>query len=58
MAVVLYYLIGVRKGSGRSMGERLRPLLKLFRKDASKETHTTEQKMQAPQDKAEPILPK
>jgi len=41
------------------MGERLAPVLKLFRKDASVETgKSTEGKMKAPQDKAEAILPK
>jgi len=59
MAVVFYYLVRVRKSSGKSMGEKLAPVLKLFKKDASEETDkTTEQKMKAPQDKAEPMLPK
>ncbi len=34
VAVLLYYLIRVRKGSGRSMAERLRPLMALFRRDS------------------------
>jgi ATP-binding cassette subfamily G (WHITE) protein 2 (PDR) len=57
MAVLLYYLIRVRRGSGKGLGERLSPLLALFRKDASKENKGAEKK-KAPQDPAEPILPK
>jgi len=59
MAVLLYYLIRVRKGSGRGLKERMAPLLKLFKKDAHENKEkTTEKKMEAPQDKAEPVLPK
>jgi ABC-type multidrug transport system permease subunit len=61
MAVLLYYLIRVRKGSGKGIGERLAPVLKIFKKDPGEDSHkekSTEQKMKAPQDKAEPILPK
>ncbi|KAH8590156.1 putative ABC transporter CDR4 [Bisporella sp. PMI_857] len=32
-AVLFYYMIRVRKGSGRTMQERLAPVLKLFKKD-------------------------
>lgn len=39
------------------MGEKFGPLLKLFRKDPSKENKGAERK-KAPQDPAEPILPK
>ena len=56
-AVLLYYLIRVRKGSGKGLGEKLAPILKLFKKDASKENKGSEEK-KAPQDPAEPILPK
>lgn len=52
MAVVLYYLIRVRKGSGRSMGERLKPILGLFKKDPEKENVGSEKK-KAPQAKGE-----
>lgn len=54
---MLYYLIRVRKGSGKGVGEKLAPILKLFKKDASKENKGAEKK-KAPQDPAEPILPK
>ena len=36
MAVTLYYLVRVRKGSGRSMAERLSPLLMRFKRDLKK----------------------
>lgn len=55
-AVLLYYLIRVRKGSGRSLGERFGWVLALFRKDAHKENKGGERK-KAPQDKGEKILP-
>jgi ATP-binding cassette, subfamily G (WHITE), member 2, PDR len=42
VAVLLYYLIRVRKGSGRTMGERLRPLLALFKRGATEEKKGTE----------------
>jgi ATP-binding cassette subfamily G (WHITE) protein 2 (PDR) len=62
MAVFLYYLIRVRKGSGRSMAERFSPLLGLFKKDAKKENKGAEkaekaEKAKAPQDQGEKILP-
>jgi ATP-binding cassette subfamily G (WHITE) protein 2 (PDR) len=57
MAAVLYYLFRVRKGSGKGMGERLQPLLGLFKKDPSKE-NTGSEKKKAPMDPAEPVLPK
>jgi len=56
MAVLLYYLIRVRKGSGKGVGERFAPLLGLFKKDASKENKGAEKK-KAPQSKGEKILP-
>lgn len=56
MAVLLYYLIRVRKSSGKSMAEKFSPLLKLFKKDAHKENKGAE-KAKAPQDKGEKILP-
>jgi ATP-binding cassette subfamily G (WHITE) protein 2 (PDR) len=34
VAVLLYYLIRVRKGSGRTMGERFQSLLGLFKRDS------------------------
>jgi ATP-binding cassette subfamily G (WHITE) protein 2 (PDR) len=37
MAVLLYYLVRVRKGSGKSIGEKLAPLLSLFKRDPKKE---------------------
>ena len=52
MAVLLYYLIRVRKGSGKSMAEKLSPVLGLFKKDPKKENKGEERK-KAPQDKAE-----
>jgi ATP-binding cassette subfamily G (WHITE) protein 2 (PDR) len=52
MAVLLYYLIRVRKGSGRGLGERLRPVLGLFKKDPEKK-NVGEERKKAPQDKAE-----
>ena len=52
MAVLLYYLIRVRKGSGKSMAEKLSPILGLFKKDPKKENTGPERK-KAPQDKAE-----
>ncbi|KAE8442468.1 hypothetical protein EG329_003311 [Mollisiaceae sp. DMI_Dod_QoI] len=56
MAVLLYYLIRVRKGSGRGLGERLSPLLAFFKKDPAKENKGAERK-KAPQDQGEKILP-
>ena len=56
-AVMLYYLIRVRKSSGRSMKERLAPVLGFFKKDPEEENKGAEKK-KAPQDPAEPILPK
>lgn len=56
MAVFLYYLIRVRKSSGRTMNERFGWLLKVFKKDARAKTETTAN-AEAPQDKASPILP-
>lgn len=61
VAVLLYYLVRVRKGSGKGLGGRLKPLLGAFRKDSKvdPEKEDTRQKMKAPQDKAEGgILPK
>jgi ATP-binding cassette subfamily G (WHITE) protein 2 (PDR) len=57
VAVLFYYLFRVRKSSGKTMGEKFGPLLKLLRKDPSKENKGAERK-KAPQDPAEPILPK
>ena len=56
-AVLLYHLFRVRKSSGKTMGEKLGWVLKFFRKDASKKNKGSEKK-NAPQDPAEPILPK
>ncbi|KAH6669801.1 putative ABC transporter CDR4 [Halenospora varia] len=55
MAVLLYYLIRVRKGSGKGIGERLAPILGLFKKHPKKENKGEEKK--APQAKGESILP-
>jgi ATP-binding cassette subfamily G (WHITE) protein 2 (PDR) len=52
MAVVFYYMFRVRKGSGRSIAERLSPLLKLFKSDPEKENVGSEKK-KAPQAKGE-----
>jgi hypothetical protein len=56
MAVFLYYLIRVRKGSGKSMAERFAPLLGLFKKDPEKK-NTGSEKAKAPQDQGGKILP-
>lgn len=56
MAVVLYYLIRVRKSSGKGMAERFKPLLVLFKKDSKKENKGTE-KAKTPQDKRDNFLP-
>ena len=56
-AVMLYYFFRVRKSSGKTMGEKFGPVLKLFKKDAHKE-NTGSEKKKTPQDPAEPILPK
>lgn len=37
VAILLYYLIRVRKGSGKSMAERMKPLLALFKRDAKED---------------------
>lgn len=50
-AVLLYYLIRVRKGSGKTMKEKLSPVLRLFRKDPESKPEGKE-KAKAPQ--AEP----
>jgi ABC-type multidrug transport system permease subunit len=52
MAVFLYYIIRVRKGSGKSIAEKLSPILGLFKKDPKKENKGSEKK-KAPQDKAQ-----
>jgi ABC-type multidrug transport system permease subunit len=56
MAVLLYYLMRVRKGSGKGIGEKLKPILGLFKKDPKKENKGSEKK-KAPQDPAGTILP-
>jgi ABC-type multidrug transport system permease subunit len=56
VAVLFYYLFRVRKSSGRSFGDKLAPVLGLFKKDPLKENNGEEK--EAPQDPAEPILPK
>jgi ATP-binding cassette subfamily G (WHITE) protein 2 (PDR) len=57
MAVLLYYLIRVRKSSGRSMREKFAWILKLFQKDASARKDTTDARAQAPQVKTKNVLP-
>lgn len=56
MAVFLYYLVRVRKGSGKSFAERFSWVLVFFKKDAKKENKGAE-KAKAPQDQGEKILP-
>lgn len=51
MAVLLYYLIRVRKGSGKSMAEKFAPILGLFKKDPKE--NKGEEKKKAPQAKGE-----
>jgi len=55
-AVFLYYFFRVRKGSGKGVGEKLKPVLGLFKKDPEKE-NTGEEKKKAPQSQGESILP-
>jgi len=58
-AVMLYYLVRVRKSSGKGVGEKFAPILKLFKKDPKKEIpkENTAEKMKAPQAPGESILP-
>ncbi|TVY84470.1 ZEB2-regulated ABC transporter [Lachnellula suecica] len=56
VAVLLYYLIRVRKGSGKSVAEKFSPVLALFKKDPEKENKGSE-KAKAPQDQGGKILP-
>jgi len=51
-AVLLYYFFRVRKSSGKGVGEKLKPVLGLFRKDPEKKNVGSEKK-KAPQDQAE-----
>jgi ATP-binding cassette subfamily G (WHITE) protein 2 (PDR) len=54
MAVLLYYLIRVRKSSGKSMKEKMGFLGKLFKRDAEKDnTKNTQVKKEAPLAKGE-----
>lgn len=55
VAVLLYYFFRVRKGSGKKMGERLKPLQGLFKKDPEKENKGAE-KAKAPMDQNEPLV--
>lgn len=57
VAILFYYWFRVRKGSGKGFGERLAPMLKLFRKDSSAEKTTTEEKKKTPQDQGGSVLP-
>jgi ATP-binding cassette subfamily G (WHITE) protein 2 (PDR) len=50
MAVLLYYLVRVRRGSGRTLGERFGWLLKFFQRDADEEKRGRK-KAEASQDK-------
>jgi ABC-type multidrug transport system permease subunit len=43
VAVLLYYLIRVRKGSGKSMQERMKPLLGMFKRDAKEKAASEKQ---------------
>jgi hypothetical protein len=42
VAVLLYHLIRVRKGSWSTMRERFKPLLSLFKRDAKEKKKGTE----------------
>ena len=55
-AVVFYYMFRVRKSSGKGIGEKLAPVLKLFKKDAKKENKGSEKK-KTPQSQGQKILP-
>lgn len=50
-AIALYYTFRVRKGSGKSIGEKLKPVLGLFKKDPEAEK-SGKAKADAPQSKA------
>jgi ATP-binding cassette subfamily G (WHITE) protein 2 (PDR) len=50
MAVLLYYLVRVRRGSGRGVGERFGWVVRFFQRDASEEKRGRK-KAEAPQDK-------
>lgn len=56
MAVFLYYFFRVRKGSGKGLGERVKGLTGLFRKDPESEPSGKE-KSKTAMDKEEKILP-
>lgn len=55
-AVLFYYFFRVRKSSGKGLGEKLKPVLGLFKKDPEKENKGAE-KMKAPQDQGGSVLP-
>lgn len=55
-AILLYYLIRVRKGSGKSIADRFKPLLVFFNKNANKENEGRET-AKVPQAEGGTILP-
>lgn len=55
MAVFLYYLIRVRKSSGKSGSEKFGWLLKPFKKDPSAEKTTTQSRAEAPLNMSPPV---
>ncbi len=55
-AVLLYYFFRVRKGSWKGLGEKLKPVLGLFRKDPEKVNKGSEKK-KAPMDQGGSVLP-
>lgn len=56
-AVLLYYFFRVRKSSGKGVAERVAPVLRLFKRDASGEKGTTEEKVEAKQVQNGSVLP-
>jgi ATP-binding cassette subfamily G (WHITE) protein 2 (PDR) len=57
MAVLLYSLIRVRKGSGRSLKERVGKLGFFFKNDSKEEKNTTEKRKEAPHSKGGSMIP-
>lgn len=47
MTVLLYYLIRVRKGSGKTLAERFEPILKVFKRDPAKKVGKNEKETHA-----------
>jgi ATP-binding cassette subfamily G (WHITE) protein 2 (PDR) len=59
MAVVLYYMFRVRKSSGKSMGARFAPLVKIFnrRKDVKTTSNETQEEQRVDESNTGPVLP-